>query len=91
MKQQRAHEPTSNVDLEHDAMVHRALFSLDATVMVICHRLQHIGGFDRIVIMEQGLVAEDDAPQRMLADPTSTLCKMCHKTGLSPQAMLAAL
>ena len=36
--------------------VHEVLLGLDATVLMICHRLQHIRKFDLVVVLHQGQV-----------------------------------
>ena len=36
--------------------VHEVLLRLDATVLMICHRLQHISKFDLVVVLHQGQV-----------------------------------
>ena len=58
-----ADEPTSNVDLELDVRVHRMLLELDATVMMICHRLQVPA--DR----EGGAMVEGGRGHRTLGQP----------------------
>ena len=83
-------EPTSNVDLELDVLVHRALFDLQTTVLMICHRLQHVGGFTRVVTLDHGVVVEDGPPAELLAQPSSRLAVMCAKHGLDTAAVQAA-
>lgn len=43
-------EVTSSIDLATDRLVQRILLSLDATVIMICHRLHHILDFDRVLV-----------------------------------------
>ena len=83
-------EPTSNVDLSLDQLVHKALLALPQTVLMICHRLQHIGGFDRVLVLDQGQVVEDGEPATLLHDPDSRLSSMCAQVGISSHAVAVA-
>ena len=49
-------EPTSNVDLESEARLRRAIdrLTVDRTLIVIAHRWSTIAGMDRIVVLEGG-------------------------------------
>ena len=78
------------MDLALDRQVHRVLLGLPQTLLMICHRLQHLGGFDRVLTLEDGAVVEDGPPHQLLADPTSRLCSMCAQVGLSAEAVAAA-
>jgi len=53
-------EATANVDLATDSKLHDVLLQQlpHTTVIMICHRLQHLPRFDRIVLIDKGLVAE---------------------------------
>ena len=84
-------EPTSNVDLALDHAVHNALLSEPITLLMICHRLQHIGGFDRVMMLDQGKVVEDGPPARLLSESTSRLCVMCEQVGLSAEAIIGGV
>jgi ATP-binding cassette, subfamily B, bacterial len=61
-------EATSALDSESEAEVHRALDTLmrGRTVITVAHRLATLSGFDRIVVMQDGLVV-DDGPPGLLA------------------------
>jgi ABC-type multidrug transport system fused ATPase/permease subunit len=69
-------EPTANIDLASDERIHRVLLGLDATVVMICHRLQHISSFDSVVVLDKGCVVEVGPPAALLAEPTSRLSKL---------------
>lgn len=53
-------EPTSNVDIETEARIRRALDRLtaDKTVIVIAHRRSTLAGVDRVLSVDQGAVNE---------------------------------
>ena len=77
----------SNVDLDLDARVHKALLDIDATVLVICHRLQHIWGFDRVLVFEGGKIVEDGPPSELLRSDHSWLKRMCVTAGIDVEQM----
>lgn len=83
-------EPTSNVDLALDRAVHKALLAVPQTVIMICHRLQHLGGFDRVITIDGGVVVEDGAPHALLSNPSSRLCAICAQVGLSASSIAIA-
>ena len=62
-------EPTSQIDVETEAALHKALRRLTAgkTVLLIAHRLSTIEQADRIVVMEDGAVAESGSRAELIA------------------------
>lgn len=62
-------EPTSQIDVETETALHQALKRLTAgrTVLLIAHRLSTIEQADRIVVMDQGGVAESGTRSELLA------------------------
>jgi len=62
-------EPTSQIDVETETLLNRALERLCAnkTVLLIAHRLSTIERADRIVVLEEGRVAEGGTRQDLLA------------------------
>jgi ATP-binding cassette subfamily B protein len=61
-------EATSSLDTESEQSIQEALSRLfkGRTVIAIAHRLSTLDAFDRIVVLERGLVVEDGAPRRLL-------------------------
>jgi len=61
-------EPTSQIDVETEALLNRALERLceNKTVLLIAHRLSTIEQADRIVVMDQGTVAEQGTREELL-------------------------
>jgi ABC-type bacteriocin/lantibiotic exporter with double-glycine peptidase domain len=43
-------EVTSSIDPLSDEHCHATLLSLDATLLMICHRLTHIHSFDTVIV-----------------------------------------
>ncbi|HYI82985.1 MAG TPA: ABC transporter ATP-binding protein [Acetobacteraceae bacterium] len=64
-------EAMSALDSESEAEVQRALDRLmqGRTVIAVAHRLATLGGFDRIVIMQDGQVMEDGPPNLLARQP----------------------
>lgn len=82
-------EATASVDLAADERVHEVLLGLSTTVVMICHRLQHIRRFQLVVVMDAGRVVEAGPPGDLLAQaPTaigggSRLARLCAEAGVS--------
>ena len=74
-------EPTSNVDMANDEKVHEMLLGLPNTVLMICHRLQHIAKFDKVLVLQQGCLVEEGCPAALLARESSALSDLCRHAG----------
>ncbi len=63
-------EPTSQIDVETETLLNRALARLTAqkTVLLIAHRLSTIEQADRIIVLEGGRLAESGTRQSLLAE-----------------------
>lgn len=61
-------EATSALDSESELEVQNGLEALieNRTVIAVAHRLSTIAHFDRVVVIDQGRVVEDGAPQQLL-------------------------
>ena len=57
-----ADEPTTLLDLRNTRMIGQLLGALDQQVVVVTHDLDLITGFDRVVVIDDGLVAADGPP-----------------------------
>ena len=62
-------EPTSQIDVETETALHKALehLTVGKTVLLIAHRLSTIERADRIVVMEDGAVAESGTRDELLS------------------------
>ena len=62
-------EATASLDVENETQVQEALSRLLAgkTVIVIAHRMRTVMSADKIVVLEDGRVAEQGAPEELLA------------------------
>ncbi|KAG2004853.1 ATP-binding cassette transporter [Coprinopsis cinerea AmutBmut pab1-1] len=78
-------EATSNVDLETDAKLQRTIQKefADATVLCIAHRLNTIAYYDRILVMDDGRVAEFDTVLNLFDKEDSIFRSLCDEANLS--------
>jgi ATP-binding cassette, subfamily B, bacterial IrtB/YbtQ len=62
-------EATASLDVENETLIQSALSRLiqNKTVLVIAHRMRTVAGADKIVVLSDGRVAEEGAPQNLLA------------------------
>ncbi|XP_056638683.1 ATP-binding cassette sub-family C member 4-like [Diorhabda sublineata] len=83
-------EATANVDPQTDALIQKTIrtkFS-DCTVLTVAHRLNTIMDSDKVLVMDQGKVAEFDHPHILLQDPNGIFTKMVEDTGKGVSAQL---
>ncbi|XP_038575380.1 canalicular multispecific organic anion transporter 2-like, partial [Micropterus salmoides] len=77
-------EATAAVDLKTDQLVQSTIRSQfdDCTVLTIAHRLNTIMDYTRIIVMDQGFVAEMDSPSQLLC-LQGHFYQMCVEAGLA--------
>ena len=78
-------EATAAVDLETDDLIQQTLKDAfkNCTVLTIAHRLSTIMDYDKVLVMQEGQVAEFATPKELLADKTTIFYSMCHDAGLT--------
>ena len=61
-------EATASLDVENESAVQEALSRLlqGKTVLVIAHRMRTVAGADHIVVLENGHVAQQGTPEKLL-------------------------
>jgi ATP-binding cassette, subfamily B, bacterial len=61
-------EATSSLDLPSERLVQRALRNLlaDRTAVIIAHRLSTVEIADRVLVIDQGRIVEDGAPEQLI-------------------------
>ena len=62
-------EATASLDVENESAVQAALSQLlrDKTVLIIAHRMRTVAGADKVVVLENGRVAQQGTPAELLA------------------------
>ena len=76
-------EATASVDNETDHVIQsliREQFK-DSTVLTVAHRLRTVMDTDRILVLDDGRVAELDSPSKLLANSSGMLRAMVDATG----------
>ncbi|KAI0700340.1 ATP-dependent bile acid permease [Cytidiella melzeri] len=79
-------EATSSVDAETDAKLQRIIqtqFASSSTLLCIAHRLNTISFYDRVLVMDNGQVAEFDTPLRLFDNERSIFRSLCNEASLT--------
>eukprot|EP00049_Salpingoeca_infusionum_P013021 m.242611 g.242611 ORF g.242611 m.242611 type:complete len:1470 (+) comp15333_c1_seq3:97-4506(+) len=76
-------EATAAIDTQTDSLIQETIRSAftNCTVLTIAHRLNTILDADRILVLDEGRVAEFDSPETLLLNPDSLLSDMMASTG----------
>jgi ABC-type multidrug transport system fused ATPase/permease subunit len=84
-------EATSSVDFETDQKIQKTIVSgfRGKTLLCIAHRLKTIIGYDRILVMDAGRVAELDRPID-LYDQGGIFRGMCDRSGIRREDFFAS-
>jgi ABC-type multidrug transport system fused ATPase/permease subunit len=63
-------EATSSLDIPSERLVQHAMRTIlaDRTAIVIAHRLSTVEIADRVLVIEDGRVVEDDTPSRLITN-----------------------
>ncbi|KAJ4370691.1 ATP-binding cassette transporter yor1 [Neocucurbitaria cava] len=77
-------EATSSVDFETDAKIQKTIVEgfRGKTLLCIAHRLNTVITYDRICVMDSGLIAEIDTPLNLYEKPGSIFRSMCERSGI---------
>jgi len=76
-------EATSAVDKTTDSLIQRSIreeFN-ESTLLVIAHRLSTIADFDRILVLDDGLVVEYGTPKELVALNEGVFAGMVESSG----------
>ncbi|KAI5057619.1 hypothetical protein GOP47_0027634, partial [Adiantum capillus-veneris] len=76
-------ECTANVDPQTSCILQRAIASecKGKTVITIAHRVQSILNLDRVLILENGMLAEEGNPRALLSDRSSKFSSFVQASG----------
>ena len=78
-------EATAAVDLETDDLIQATIRKefKECTVLTIAHRLNTILDYDRIMVLDNGTIAEFKSPETLLDDTNSVFYSMAKDAGLA--------
>ncbi|KAF7993145.1 hypothetical protein HCN44_005926 [Aphidius gifuensis] len=78
-------EATANVDPQTDALIQRTIRTkfADCTVLTVAHRLNTIMDSDKVLVMDNGRMAEFDHPYILLQNNTGQFTSLVKETGRS--------
>jgi ABC-type multidrug transport system fused ATPase/permease subunit len=76
-------EATASVDSETDALIQKMVRKnfKNTTVLTIAHRLNTIMDYDRVLVLDKGMLAEYDSPKNLLSNPKGIFTSMVEATG----------
>ncbi|KAG1831205.1 ABC transporter [Suillus subalutaceus] len=85
-------EATASVDYETDSKIQHTIANefKERTILCIAHRLRTIIGYDRICVMDAGMIAEFDTPVNLFAMPDSIFHGMCQQSSITLDDVLSA-
>ncbi|OJJ73699.1 hypothetical protein ASPBRDRAFT_41400 [Aspergillus brasiliensis CBS 101740] len=77
-------EATSSVDPDTEAIIQDVLDTefQDHTVLSVLHRLRYVSWYDRVAVLEGGVLVEFDAPEVLLAREESRFARLYHSSGV---------
>ncbi|KAJ7190424.1 multidrug resistance-associated ABC transporter [Mycena pura] len=83
-------EATASVDYATDELIGNTIRHQfkDSTILTIAHRLRTVIDYDKVMLLDQGRIAEFDKPSVLLSDPSSKFHSLCKSTGGKEFAML---
>lgn len=60
-------EATASLDVDNESLIQESISKLiqDKTVLIIAHRMRTVDGADKIVVLKDGVVAEQGSPQEL--------------------------
>ncbi|KAL7711253.1 hypothetical protein N2W54_002515 [Lotmaria passim] len=81
-------EATANIDPVLDRQIQTTVMSAfaDYTVITIAHRLHTVAQYDKIIVMDHGVVAEMGSPRELVSDRQSVFRGMVEALGPSEAA-----
>ncbi|XP_053202216.1 multidrug resistance-associated protein 1-like isoform X2 [Panonychus citri] len=77
-------EATAAIDLETDSLIQKTIRTefKDCTILTIAHRLNTILDSDRVMVLDQGQIAEFDEPQVLLENKQSIFYSLAKEANL---------
>ncbi|KZT29601.1 ABC protein [Neolentinus lepideus HHB14362 ss-1] len=85
-------EATASVDLETDSKIQQTVQTQfrDRTLLCIAHRLRTILSYDRILVLDAGIIAEFDTPVNLFSRKDSIFHAMCERSNITLEEITRA-
>lgn len=83
---------SASIDYHTDNIIQKTIQTefADRTLLCIAHRLRTIIGYDRILVMDAGQVAEYDTPEVLFAQAGGIFRGMCERSGIGMEDIVRA-
>jgi len=83
-------EATAAVDYETDSLIQKTIRQefRDRTVLTIAHRINTIIDYDRVMVLDQGYIAEFDTPNNLLANTQSVFYSLVKASNSGGETQL---
>ena len=80
-------EASASLDVENETVIQEALSRLirNKTVLVIAHRMRTVSGADKIVVLSDGMIAEEGSPKDLLTQKDSMFRRMAQLQSASAE------
>ncbi|XKL66880.1 hypothetical protein PGB90_010300 [Kerria lacca] len=77
-------EASAGIDLETDELIQFTIRSVykNKTILTVAHRLNTIMDYDRIIVLDKGVIVEYDSPEALLKRKNSVFYEMASDAGL---------
>ena len=77
-------EATAAVDLETDSVIQKTIREsfVDVTILTIAHRINTVVDYDKVLVLDQGMVVEFDSPKNLLCNPHSKFYELAKDAGI---------
>ncbi|CUS24594.1 LAQU0S17e02586g1_1 [Lachancea quebecensis] len=77
-------EATASIDHETDAIIQQVVrdFSVGGIVITVAHRISTIIDYDQVIVLDSGVVKENNHPYLLLQERNGAFHKMCKESGV---------
>jgi ABC-type multidrug transport system fused ATPase/permease subunit len=74
-------EATASIDYATDTKIQKTIRGLGCTTITIAHRLQTVVDYDKVLVLEGGVVKEFGHPWELLGEKGGVFRGMCESSG----------
>lgn len=74
-------EATASIDYNTDAKIQETIREMQGTVITIAHRLQTIVDYDKVLVLDKGVLVEYAHPWELISDKKTQFFSMCESSG----------